>query len=194
MRKDINDFKSYVEDIEKKTNELNSEEYRSNPKVSKQIEDVVNKVTEFLENEKPDIEKMIAIIVEQTRSFNVNMEDEKLNGEDKSDQPNLILQSLEQNDDILKERRKELNQIHITSSQLKSMTDKMAKDLDQQGAILDDIEANVNQTKENTEKAKKEITEAEKISTGNRKKFWCLLCIIFFAVGGVTAILLSLIL
>ena len=69
----------------------------------------------------------------------------------------------------------------------------MAQMLNDQGAILDDVEANVQETKQNTEKAKKEIIEADKISQGNRKRLFCLLFIIFVAVAGTAGIICALV-
>ena len=61
-------------------------------------------------------------------------------------------------------------------------------------AVLEEIEANVIESKNNAEKGKKEIMKADEISRGNRKRFFCLLCIILVALGGIAAIILSLVL
>ena len=58
---------------------------------------------------------------------------------------------------------------------------------------LDDIEANVTVAEDNANKAKEEITKADEISKGNRKKFICIILIVFVAIGGISAIILSLI-
>ena len=70
----------------------------------------------------------------------------------------------------------------------------MAKQLNEQGAILDDVEQNVETAKDNAVKAKEEITKADEMSRGNRKKMLCLILIIILAVGVISAILLSLML
>ena len=69
----------------------------------------------------------------------------------------------------------------------------MAKQLDEQGAILDDVEANVITAEDNAKKAKEEIKQADESSKGNRKKMICFIVIIFVFVLAISAILLSLI-
>ena len=84
--------------------------------------------------------------------------------------------------------------IHQTSAKIKDISDSMAKQLNEQGAILDDVEQNVETAKDNAVKAKEEITKADEMSRGNRKKMLCLILIIILAVGVISAILLSLML
>ena len=74
------------------------------------------------------------------------------------------------------ERRKNLEIIHKTAANLKSITDQMAIDVNNQGAILDEIEAKVEDSKDKAEKAKEEIIAADKISKSNKK------CYIFFVI------------
>ena len=106
----------------------------------------------------------------------------------------MLIQDLANNKEVLDERRKNLEAIHQTSAKIKDMSDAMAKQLDEQGAILDDIEANVITAEDNAAKAKEEIKKADEMSRGNRKKYICLIIIILVAIGAITAILLSLIL
>ena len=68
----------------------------------------------------------------------------------------------------------------------------MAKQINEQGAILDDIETKVETTKENAEKAKEEIKQADEMSRSNRKKWFCLIAIIVIGVAVITSILLAL--
>lgn len=109
-------------------------------------------------------------------------------------QGDMLVQDLANNKDVLEERRKQLETIHQTSAKIKDMSDAMAKQLDQQGAILDDVEANVITAEDNAKKAKQEITKADEISKSNRKKYICLIVIILVAILGISAILLSLLL
>lgn len=106
----------------------------------------------------------------------------------------MLVQDLQTNKEILEERRKQLEAIHQTSAKIKDISDSMAKQLNEQGAILDDVEQNVETTKDNAVKAKEEITKADEMSRGNRKKMLCLILIIILAVGVISAILLSLML
>ena len=103
------------------------------------------------------------------------------------------ISDLMHNQEILDARRKELEGIHQTAAMLKDTTDKMAQDVQQQGVMLDDIEHNVEVAEENAIKAKKEITKADEISRGNRKRMCCFIIIIAVAIAAITAILLSLI-
>ena len=85
-----------------------------------------------------------------------------------------ILQDLMNNKDVLMERRKNLEDIHKTAANLKSITDQMAIDVNNQGAILNEIEAKVEDSKEKAEKAKEEIIAADKISKSNKKCYFFL--------------------
>ena len=106
----------------------------------------------------------------------------------------MLVQDLQTNKEILEERRKQLEAIHQTSAKIKDISDSMAKQLNEQGAILDDVEQNVETAKDNAVKAKEEIAKADEMSRGNRKKMLCLILIIILAVGVISAILLSLML
>ena len=106
----------------------------------------------------------------------------------------MLVQDLQTNKEILEERRKQLEAIHQTSAKIKDISDSMAKQLNEQGAILDDVEQNVETAKDNAVKAKEEITKDDEMSRGNRKKMLCLILIIILAVGVISAILLSLML
>lgn len=191
--KDNNDFSKLLKEIEQKIIELNSDEYRSNPTISKQIGEMIKTTRDYIDQTKPNVETMISQITDKTRSFNSNFEERYEVQDNDNLQSNLIVQDLAQNDEILQQRRKELENIHVVSKKIKDTTDVMAQKLNEQGAILDDIEANVQETKVNTEKAKKEIAEADKISQGNRKRLCCLIFIVVVAVGGISAIILSLV-
>ena len=74
------------------------------------------------------------------------------------------------------------------------MTQNMALGLDSQREQLDNVELNVEKAHDNALNAKKEIDEANKIAKKNTKKLCCLICIILVAIGGIAAIVLSLVL
>ena len=191
--RDNNDFTKLLKELEQKLNEVSIDEYRSNPDLFKEISGAIDITRDYINKIKPDIEVMISQITDKTRSFNSNFDERYEVQENDNVQSNLVVQDLAQNDEILQQRRKELEDIHAVSKKIKSTTDTMAQKLNEQGAILDDIEANVQETKVNTEKAKKEISDADKMSQGNRKRLCCLIFIGIVAVGGVSAIILSLI-
>ena len=76
---------------------------------------------------------------------------------------------------------------------LKDVSDAMVKKLDEQGAILEVVEGNVIKAEDNAKKAKQEITKADEMSKGNRKKMICLITIVIVAILAIGAIILSLI-
>ena len=119
------------------------------------------------------------------------------NNDQENNEDNLKLQIKSQeilnNEEFLKEREKELQEIHKTSAQIKEMTQHMAMQVNNQGEKLELIENNVQTALENAEAGKKEIQEADKTSKKNRKKLCCLIFIIAVSIGGISAIVLSLI-
>ena len=68
----------------------------------------------------------------------------------------------------------------------------MAKQIEDQGPILDDIEVKVDKTKENAEKAKDEIKEADEMSRSNKTKLFCIIAIIVIGIAVIFSILLAL--
>ena len=105
-----------------------------------------------------------------------------------------VVMDLMNNKEVLEQRRKELEGIHKTAAMLKDTTDQMAKDVHQQGVILDDIENQVANAHDNAVKAKKEISDANDMAKGNSKKLCCLISIILISIGVIVAIVLSLVL
>lgn len=158
-------------------------------------DEILQKIRDYLNKLDNDIVPLTKKINNRTRNYNLSSEDNTL-AEDNNNQPEgqMLIQDLANNKEVLEERRKNLEAIHQTSAKIKDLSDAMVKQLDEQGAILDNIEQNVVTTEDNAKKAKEEITKADEASRGNRKKMICLIIIILVAVGGVTAILLSLIL
>ena len=184
----INAFKKLYTDLTNKVNYVRENSLIKN-------EGTVIKVEEALENAKKTTLQYIQAINEKTKYYNNNFE---MAGPVANDEPapaqQEIVMDLMNNREMLENRRKELESIHKTAAILKDTTDQMAQDLNRQGAQLEEIEANVINSKENAEKAHKEIVDADKISRGNRKKMLCLIFFVFVAIAGITAILLSLIL
>ena len=113
--------------------------------------------------------------------------------EEKNTQQQEMIMDLMNDKEILEKRRKELEEINQTAAILKDTTEIMVQEVQKQGEQLDVIEANVITSKENAIKAKEEITMADKMSRGNNKNIYCLIFIIFVAIGGISAIILSLI-
>ena len=103
------------------------------------------------------------------------------------------------NQEILYERRKQLENIHKEYQIIKDISDEFANKFEEHGAILgvdeeDIIEADIIKSEENSKKTRQEITKTNKLSKAIKKKMICLIIIIFVAVFINVTILLSLIL
>ena len=57
-----------------------------------------------------------------------------------------------------------MEETHKVAAKIKQTTDIMTSKINEQGAILDDIEGHVIETKKNTENANKEIVKANDLS------------------------------
>ena len=183
---DIKMFDKHLRDVNNKLKSLENE---------KEDEDI-SKVKTYLEDIQENVIDMEKAMKEKIKQFNINVEMEPVPGEGDGDEgfhQKEIYMDLSNNKEVLEQRRKELEEIHKTAAILKDTTDKMAQDVEQQGAILDEVENNVIEAKNNAEKAKKEITKADEISRGNSKRLYCLICIVLVAIGGITAIIIALI-
>lgn len=181
---DINSFEKVCQDLTEELEKANENSIDPG---------VVKKIQSDFDNCKNKIKPCIYSIKEKVMTFSpldMNQPEES----NKESEHQIMAQDLLNNQEVLQQRRKELEEIHKTAAVLKDTTDQMVLDVNNQGAQLDEIEANVITSKENAEKAKDEIIKADNISKGNRKKMCCLIAIIFVAIGAITAILLSIIL
>lgn len=104
---------------------------------------------------------------------------------------NITAAEIQNRDVIIENRGKELQEIHKTAAKIRDMTDQMVVHVHEQQEGLNNIEANVEKVKDNVIEAKKETVEAEELQRSNSKRLCCLIIIIALAIGGVTAILLS---
>ena len=185
VTKTINTYKKLYDDLTSKVNYVKENSLVKN-------EGTVSKVEEALESAKKTTLQYIQAINEKTRYYNNDFEMNSPSVEEPAPAQQEVVMDLMNNREVLEKRRKELESIHKTAAILKDTTDQMAQDLNKQGAQLEEIEANVITSKENAEKAHKEIVKADELSRGNRKRMLCLIFAVFIAIGGITAILLSL--
>ena len=168
-------------------------------KIDKEKDDKNNgnlqEIEEYTTKVEEEILPLIKRIKEKTQYFNLEEQSQENNNpQNNNAQPEgVLIQDLQSNQEILKERGKQLNEIHKTSAMLKDVSDAMVKKLDEQGAILEVVEGNVIKAEDNAKKAKQEITEANEMSKGNRKKMICLITIVIVAILAIGAIILSLI-
>jgi methyl-accepting chemotaxis protein len=190
-KKDGRKINLNIKNLDKVKNELKNK--LVDEKLINKGDSNLDKIEEYLQEVEERIVPLAYKINEKTKYFNLEDESQTTVASQNQPQGEMLIQDLANNKEVLEERRKQLESIHQTSAKIKDMTDTMAKKLDEQGAILDDIEANVNVAEDNANKAKEEITKADEISKGNRKKFICIILIVFVAIGGISAIILSLI-
>ena len=175
----MRNFENIVKDLGKKIDYLQNADIEIND-----IESTIKKVESEIYNAKTNIEPMIEKIRAKVKTYACDFElaasqEEQKIKEEKGQE---ILQDLMNNKDVLMERRKNLEDIHKTAANLKSITDQMAIDVNNQGAILNEIEAKVEDTKDKAEKAKEEIIAADKISKSNKT------CYCFFGIMGIAAL------
>jgi t-SNARE complex subunit (syntaxin) len=182
---DIQSFESLFNKLTKNV------EHIKNNALERNFEDTLEQIEPALVSSRELMEKINAI-KEKTRHFSSTFE---RNSTQENNFPQVEGQVLDimNEKDILEKRRKELETIHQTSAMLKDTTDKMAQDVHQQGAILNQVEIKTEEAENNAKKAHQEIQKADEISRGNRKRLFCLLAIVFIAVGGLVAIIVSLI-
>lgn len=182
---EIQNFQNYMNDLS-----LGVQSIKENALDSNHENDI--KVIEVgIEKAKKVTIPQIRNINEKTRYFSSNFEMNDAQPQNEAPQQQEMIQDLMNNKEYLDKRREDLQKIHKTAAELKDVTDQMAQDLNQQGAMLEEIEANVIEAKENAEKAHEEIKKANEMSKGNSKRMCCFIFIIFVAVGAITAILLS---
>ncbi len=164
-------------------------------------QDPNSRTIEIIKENLPDIEKIEPLISDMNDKINYckfdQMEEKEEKEEEEKDEnqikSQILIQDLYKNKEILEKRREDLETVYRTSAQIKDLTDIMAKQLNEQGEILDNVEENVITAEDNAKKANIEITEAEELSRGNRKMISCLILIVLIAIAVVTAIILSLI-
>ena len=185
IEKDITSFDKALKDLKI---ELSKEENNNNNEAILMTRNYVDEVER-------DVSPIVQRLKEKIQYFIplVERSDED-NREEENQQQKLVIQDLSNNEEILKQRGKELNEIHQISSQINEMTNKMSKKVVDQGIILDKIEDNVIQTEKNATEAKKEIIKADEMSRSNRKRMMCYIIIIVVAILAIGSILLSLLL
>ena len=185
IEKDITSFDKTLRELK---NELSKEENNNNNEdfllIRNYVDEVERDVSPIVQGLKEKIQYFIPLV---ERSDEDNREEE-------NQQQKLEIQYLSNNEEILKQRGKQLNEIHQISSQINEMTNEMSKKVVDQGIILDKIEDNVIQTEKNATEAKKEIIKADEMSRSNRKRMMCYIIIIVVAILAIGSILLSLLL
>ena len=161
-------------------------------------EESISTVEEGLEKIKDTTETQVEQMKDKIGNFDVNFEmenkDEENGNEEDEQQQGQITMNLMNNAEMLNQRKKELQEIHKTSALIKDTTDIMAQKLNEQGEMLDNVEAHVIKAEDNVEKANKEINKANELSKSNNKRLCCIMILITVSIGVVLAVVLSLVL
>ena len=187
-------IKLCIKNVCDNTNFLKNAVEKSQDPNSKHIEIIKELLTDIETN----VEPLISDMNDKINYYKFDQMEEKEEKEEEEKDENqiksqILIQDLYKNKEILEKRREDLEAVYRTSAQIKDLTDIMAKQLNEQGEILDNVEENVITAEDNAKKANIEITEAEELSRGNRKMMSCLIVIVLISIAGITAILLSLI-
>ena len=176
-----------VQDFEKKYKAL-KEKLRNVKENTNEDSDDLDKIESILQEAEEQILPQINMM--KGKILEMNTPEENKNEE--IQKQDIIVQDLQNNQEVLKRRGKELQDIHQISNEIKDISDSMVNKINEQGAILDDIEENVKETEDNAKKAKQEITKADEMSRGNRKRMICFIVIISAAILAISAIILYL--
>ena len=188
-------IKKYEKSLKDVSNKV--EEAKENENIS---EENISKVDEGLDKIKDQFEPMVRAMREKIEQFTSIQEMDERDGsnddepDDGQQQQEQIEVNLMQNEEVLGQRRKELQEIHKTAALIKDTTAKMAENVHEQGEMLNDIEEKVIKTGDNVEKASKEINKANELSKGNTKRLCCIIWLVVISIGVVLAIVLSLVL
>ena len=178
-----------VQDFEKKYKAL-KDKLRSVKENTNEDSDDLDKIESILKEAEEQILPQLNMIKGKILEMNNTPEENKNEEIQKQD---VIVQDLQNNQEVLKQRGKELQDIHQISNEIKDISDSMVNKINEQGAILDDIEGNVVEAENNAKKGKQEITKADEMSRGNRKRMICFIVIISLSILAITGIILSII-
>ena len=122
---------------------------------------------------------MIAIMKKKishySSDFQLGVNNEQRENEKKEQGQGLIIE-----EDLIEKRNKEIQDIYNTIETMKQMKADMVKSIQEQGALLADIEKDVIESEDNARKAKKEIEEADKLSKDKKKRVIFFIVIISF--------------
>ena len=178
-----------IQDFEKKYKAL-KDKLRSVKENTNEDSDDLDKIESILKEAEEQILPQLNMMKGKILEMNNTPEENKNEEIQKQD---VIVQDLQNNQEVIKQRGKELQDIHQISNEIKDISDSMVNKISEQGAILDDIEGNVVEAENNAKKGKQEITKADEMSRGNRKRMICFIVIISLSILAITGIILSII-
>ena len=190
IEKNIKLFHKGLKDLKNKL-----EDAKENGTVKEEMLDKIEGDLEKIENNTiPIVEQM----EEKIRTFEkpdleLKEKQDEEEEEEKGQQQEMVM-DLMNNKEMLKQRREVLQDIHQTAALIKETTDQMKTQLNEQGEMLENIEAHVVKTEDNVDKAGKEINKANEYSKGNTKRCCFIISIILLVVIVAIAVVLSLVL
>lgn len=183
----MNNFGKMMKELNKKI------EYVKNEELDKEedINSTVEKIESEIENAKNDVEPLIDRIKEKTNHYacDFQLAAKKEMQDEQQGQGQELAFDLINDKEVLRKRRQELENIHMTAAQMKELTDAMNLDVIEQGEHLKNAEEKVGKAEDNADKAHKEIEEANKISKGNKKCLILFIIIIIVALVGIGLII-----
>ena len=142
-----------------------------------------------LENFEREAEELVTRVQQKEKRFDGISEETSSNMQrENSIGGQMKLLSLEKNSEIMDKRNEDLAKVHEASSELNKLSEVMKKEVYQQGEMLNDIEAHVEKTETNINKAKEQIKEADKLQKEGGKKTRCFIFIVLGVVAAIVAI------
>lgn len=183
----INQAETLEKQIKFQCNELDSSNSLSSNDQDK-VKKAKNEIDTKMSNLAPKIKEAIENIlnVERTKFSNVSPEEDsapiQVEGRprDASLSQDLKVLNLQNNEEMMKQRRKDLEDIKQASHQIKDLTNVMKTTAQEQGENLNSIENHIMEVQDNVEKANKEMVKANELNKKNRTKVIWLLAIVIF--------------
>ena len=152
-------------------------------KTRKEIKELLSKIDmNKLRAQKEEYKKLIEKIDKRMNRYITYEEQQKAEKENEKAQ-GLKITELSNNDEMLQKRTNDLIEIKSISAQVAEMSNKMSREINEQGKKLDSSENNVDDTEENTKKAYKEALETEIIMNKSKKKLYCLALMIILLIS-----------
>lgn len=178
----------------KQTLSVDENLHRKKKEVEKMIEAVYEKESHVARKLSRINPKQINSLQDPNGNYNSNNSNNNNNNDIKSKlsfrESKIIVRDIQDADQYLEERTKELQEIKKVAGQIKEISSSMKNNLEEQGRAVDLIDKNVEDTKVNVIKAELEIEEANKISKKQTGDYRCLVyCVLFLLISIILVVL-----
>ena len=186
FEEEVNTFKDTLENYRNEKRIF--ENFSVNPNTEKELYNKFKEIDSKNNEKITNFQKMMEQIIATEESIEEN-DNNNINNEQHSDQEGaqsnslidgMFTQEVIDKGDFLKERREKLQNIKKVTATIKDMAKQMAIDVDAQGKVLTNLEDNIIVVGTNTDKAEKELEEANKESKKNSKKIMYMILLIIF--------------